>query len=316
MRKITSIFFFFIVANNLCSQQIIPVNKSENVYITRGIKKDIKHLKKDIKPLKKIKTLNSDTLILIEKKNEQIQAFQKKFSLVDKESIVHIYGFGSSDAVNLSGITSNGGFSFGANIGSYTRVFLSIGIGADLVKSEKQDSVRVNSIFFPDNARSIINGHYERCVWSSRLELEQKQELLAFAEGSFQDRNIEGNDSVVHNFKIFNFSLGLKYRWAYKKENNRFVIDAGLGLNYIEIAKQSKQSFESLISSPLAQDNHVPTIFRGINGLFSIQYNDVNIYARGFFPVSKSINYLTSANDQHELFFSVGAKVMGSFFSF
>ncbi len=249
-----------------------------------------------------------------------------KLGLDSLEDKVFIYGFGSSDAVSMDNVTANGGLAFGANLHPWDRLFLSVGIGGNIVKKEKKDSVNINSIFFPDNASSVVYVHYELSItnaitmWKYKYKDKKpsvgdnlNDDLLFFTEASLQNRNIEGNDSLIHNFGIYNISAGLKYRWSYlKDEKNKFCFDVAAGFGYLEISKQSEKIFQAIVDPAPTTKANLPTIYRGINLAGTIQYNDLIVYVRLFNPISVN----GALTYQHNIYFSTGVKVTGKFFSF
>jgi hypothetical protein len=138
----------FVAAQLSFSQQIVPMSKTKSLQRRFILKNQIHHLNV-IKDTVGLTEIISDSLSLLTHRLDSIE---------DK---VFIYGFGSSDAVGAEGVTANGGFSFGVQPHMWDRLFLSIGIGAKVVRNEKQDSVKINSIFFPDVASSVAYAHYE-----------------------------------------------------------------------------------------------------------------------------------------------------------
>jgi hypothetical protein len=285
------------------------MNKTDDLY-----KKYL--LRYNINKLKDKKELLNESEIL-ESKN-------LTHTLDSLEEKVFIYGFGSSDAVSQGNVTANGGFSFGAQMHNWDRLFLSIGIGGTVIKKEKQDSVNINSIFFPDNASSVVYAHYEASI-SSLFRIKKyrtkapsitdnfSDDFIVFCEGSVQNRNIEAYDSTITNFGIFNISSGVKYRWTYiPNPKNKFSFDLGVAFGYIEIAKQSKKDFKSLVDPDITTQQKVPTIYRGLNCIASIQYNDLIIYARIFNQLSVN----GQLSDERNIYFSTGIKVTGKMFSF
>lgn len=307
------IIFNLLAAQIILAQQVIPMNKSKNIYNRYLLRHEINSLKK-----------LQDTLTLTEDQSKSLLSSKEK--LDSSEEKVFIYGFGATDAVTMGNISANGGFSFGAQPHMWDRLFLSIGIGGNVIKKEKQDSVNINSIFFPDNASSVIYAHYEASASTlyhlNRYNKKGKKpsindnysdDFLLFFEGSLQNRNIEAKDSTIHNFGIYNLSGGVKYRWTYDvKGKDKFSFDLGIGYAYTEIALQSQKNFQSIMDPDLTQAKKIPTIYRGINCIATVQYNDLIIYARLFSPIS--VNGAVSY--QHNIYFSTGVKITGTFFSF
>ncbi len=310
MKQILILIFGCCMVKISFAQQVIPMNKSKNLF-NRYL------LRHEIYKLKKMPTLTDA---------EDLKLSEAKDKLDSLEDKVFIYGFGASDAVSSDNVTANGGFSFGAQPHLWDRIFLSVGIGGNVVKKEKQDSVNINSIFFPDNASSVVYAYYEISLTTfcklyrytknekkPRVNDNFRDDILVFGEGALQNKNIEAIDSTIHNFSIYNISVGLKYRWTYDdKEKNKFCFDIGLGYGYTEISAQSKKSFQSLVDPDLGQLQKLPTIYRGINCIASVQYNDLIIYARLFNPVSVNGALVYQKN----VYFSTGVKITGTFLSF
>jgi hypothetical protein len=304
----------FCTALTIQAQQIIQIKKSlENFNEINSLKHQIRKFKQilSFENITKDKNLINDSLIDAQILYDSITNLQER---------IYVYGFGSSDAVSLNSVTANGGFSFSARLHTWDFISLSVGIGGNVVKKEKEDSVNIESIFFPDNASSIINAHYEfsfRDIYHEYMKINKNinintyDDFLIFCEGSLQNRNIEAKDSTIHNFGIYNWSAGIKYRWNYEKNDSKFRFDAGIGYGNVSIAPQSKENFETIIT-PSTTTKPASTIFRGINFLISINYNDLIIYARLFDPLS--VNNATTYKDH--IFFSTGIKVTGKFFSF
>jgi len=312
MKKLLFAAFLFLITGGF-AQQVIPMDKYDDLYKRNVLRHKIYSLKNSAK----------STALTTDQQGELQNAVD---SLRASEDKVFIYGYGASDAVSLGNVTASGGFSFGAQLHPWDRFFLSVGIGGNVVKKEKQDSVNINSIFFPDNASSVVNGHYELSVTNACRLWKYKNnksaptagdnlsdDLILFVEGSLQNRNIEAVDSSVHNFGIFNLATGIKYRWMYdNKGKNKFCFDIAAAYGYIEIAQQSKKSFQTLVEPDVTAKPNVPTIYRGLNFIATVQYNDLIIYARIFTPVS--VNGAVAY--EHNTFFSTGIKVTGTFFSF
>jgi hypothetical protein len=309
MKQPLLFFLFIFSASVFLGQQVVPMSKTDDLYNKHLLRYKINNLKAKKDILSETEVTESSTL------RRELDSLEEK---------VFIYGFGSSDAVSQGNITANGGFSFGAQMHPWDRFFLSIGIGGTVVKKEKQDSVNINSIFFPDNASSVVYGHYEVSISSICHFYKYKKktptindnfsdDFIAYCEGSFQNRNIEARDSTITNFGIYNLSAGLKYRWTYiPNPKNKFCFDMGLAFGYIEIAKQSEKDFKSLVDPDIKTQQKVPTIYRGLNYIASIQYNDLIIYARIFNQLSVN----GQLSDEHKIYFSTGIKVTGNLFSF
>jgi hypothetical protein len=236
---------------------------------------------------------------------------------------VFIYGVGSTDALDLDKLTAAGGLSGAIKPNPRTTITLNFNYSGVISKKESSDSVKLNSLYFPDIASSAFAGSFELALtgfrkydtakefkdnWNSFTDTLPNQ-LLFCLEGSFQERKIE-KDSLLYNLGMTNINGGLKYRWTYYGKNkNKAVFTLGALYNGVFINSNNDKTFNSLFKDETESTASLKNIDRVINGfslLASLQLNNTIIYFRTFDDVDRS----------EELAFSVGIKVTGSFFSF
>jgi hypothetical protein len=199
-----------------------------------------------------------------------------------------IYGLTSLNNANndvLNSLNGTGRLGFILLIGKHGGLKLNMGVNllnANPSKGISRDSVDFNSLMFPEsgNFGFLFNP-------SVRLKKWDNEEHSLWADASFAYRKVSV-DSPNISFKSLVYSVGLKYQWKYKidEEKGNLLFTLMPYWNYFNIPDEDVTKFNTILSDSLFEKVNRTAAISSIGVKTSVQYKNVMF----FFDIRSNLN--------------------------